>query len=387
MPENQRFINDSHRRVFCVITQGEVGGAQEFLTQLTHGLDSERFSLHVVWGHDSGRALVRALPTHATWEVSQHLVRNPSPLEDMRAIGELRAMMRRWKPDVVLLMSSKAGFVGARAARPLGVPVVYRIGGWAFNDPRPTWQRQLYIALERISANWKDTIVVNSEHDLAQARELGIRPRNKLICIPNGIDPFLPLPSRAEARARLREYLPERFNLRDDEFLVGTIANFYPAKDIANLIDAAKQVGGSVRFVVIGDGPLRATVERQIIGAGLADRLWLAGRIPHAKELLPSFDVFVLSSAKEGFSWALLEAMAAKVPVVATQVGAVPEMLEDHQSGLLVPPGNPGALAKAIVELLGDEELQRQMPTRAHQQVIAKFSLREMLRSYEELLS
>lgn len=379
------------RRIFCVITQGELGGAQRFVAALANQLDPARFQLHVVWGADSGMALARQLPAHVTTGIARHLVRPVRPTADLAAVRELRGMMRSWAPDVVLLCSSKAGFVGARAAHGLRkqfpeLRVVYRIGGWAFNDPVAAWKRHLYLWMEKLSARWKDVIVVNNTHDLDQAHMLGIRPRGKVLRIHNGLDPYLPLVDRPAARAYLNGRVPEEYRHVPYDFLVGTVANFYPAKDLATLIRAAARVSDNVRFVIIGDGPGRADLERLIAQYDLGRRVFLLGRLTDAAKYLGALDVFVLPSAKEGFPWAVLEAMAAKVPVVATRVGAIPEMLEDH-AGLIVEPRAPDRLAAALVELLGSARARQELAIRAHQMVITRFSLREMVAQYEKLFS
>lgn len=301
-------------------------------------------------------------------------------------------MMRSFNPDIVLCVSSKAGFIGARAAYGLrqshpDLKVIYRIGGWSFNDPVSAWKRRLYLTMERLSARWKDIIVVNNSHDLDQAHAVGIRPRERVIRIYNGIDPFLELSERATARSFISSRIPEQYRPGAATRLVGTIANFYPAKDIPTLIAAAARMQGDVRFVVIGDGPQRVELERLIADYELAKTFFLVGRVTDAARLLTAFDVFVLPSAKEGFPWALLEAMAAKVPVVATRVGAVPEMLEHRVSGLIVKPRDPEMLARAITELLGNERLGQELAIRAHQQVITRFTLREMISQYEKLFA
>ncbi len=380
------------RRIFCVITQGELGGAQRFVVQLAQNIDPERFQLHVVWGSGSESPLGRLLPEHVTFSTVRHLVRHLSPWNDILAVRELRALMREWHPDVVLTISSKAGFVGSLAAHGLrstipGLTVIYRIGGWTFNDPWPAWKKRLFRLLEKVSARWKDYIVLNNTHDLDQAHMLGIRPRIKVVRIYNGVDPYPSLVSREQARAYLNGRIPDRHRYVSYDVLVGTIANFYPSKDLATLVRAAARIGGNVRFLVIGDGPERAELEQMIAEYELGDRFFLIGRLADAARYLQAFDVFVLPSVKEGFPWALLEAMVARVPVVATRVGAVPEMIEDHKSGVIVEPGQPDRLATAIVEVLAGDRLRQEMAISAHQQVITRFTLREMVAQYERLFS
>ncbi len=385
-------MSNAKTRIFCVITQGEMGGAQQFVSQLAHNLDPNRFQFHVVWGATSQDALASSLPPQVTYSTAHHLVRSISPWHDLLAVFELRRQMVEYRPDIVLCISSKAGFVGSWAANGLRsafprLRVMYRIGGWTFNDPWPSWKRTFYLWLEKFSARWKDYIILNNSHDLDQAHQLGIRPRKKVVRIYNGLDAYMPFLEQSEARAFLDARAPESAQSTSYEWLVGTVANLYPTKDIATLVDAAARVGGNVRFVVLGDGPQRLHLEHLVYQHGLTKRFFFLGRIKDAWKYLTGLDVFVLPSVKERFPWALLEAMTARVPTVATRVGAVPEMVEDGVSGLICDPGNAEQLAHGIVQLLGDDKMRQDFAIAAHQQVINKFSLRTMIDAYERLFS
>jgi len=101
---------------------------------------------------------------------------------------------------------------------------------------------------------------------------------------------------------------------------------------------------------------------------------------------LPAFDVFVLSSVKEGFPWALIEAMSAKLPVIATDVGAVPEIIDDHKNGLIIKPGDSVGLANKIKEIIENDRLKNELGIQAHQTVLFKFELDKMVKQVEELL-
>src|SRR3989344_1443483 len=374
-------------RILCVITQGEMGGAQRFVGQLAENLDSNQFSIHVIWGKHTGDGIAHLLPPHTTWSTIKHLVRNPSPINDLLAIGELSNQFCTRKPDSILLISSKAGFVGSLAARRVrsalpNTKVIYRIGGWTFNDPWHPWQGHMYRWMEKFSARLKDVIVVNSRHDLLRAEELGICPRQKLVCIHNGIDPFLSLPSSQDARGELETRLGVSF---DNSPVVGTIANFYPAKDLGVFIRAAARMTNNVQFVIIGIGPLHRELNALAIQCGLQKRFHFTGSISKAWEFLPAFNAFALSSKKEGFPWALLEAMTARLAVVATSVGAVPEMIENGISGLIVPPENPSALADALGLIIRDPIRSQKLGIAAHQRVLEQFSVQQMVGRYTKL--
>lgn len=391
------------KRVLFVITQSEMGGAQRFLFNLLTHLDKDRYEAMVAIGntgplrHSSSEAsngdLFRALkdigiPTHRL----SHLIRNPSIKQDLKAVFELRKLIKDYRADIVFLNSSKAGFIGSAAARfPLkirGAKVIYRIGGWSFNDPNPHWKKWLWIILERLSARWKDIIIVNNKHDLEQAHTLKIRPREKIVIVYNGLDVYkMGLLPKEEARTQLSLHLNDK-SISAAERIVGTIANFYPPKGLEYLIEAAEHFKNKddVVFVVIGDGQERTELENLIKQKGLQKKVLLVGQVPEAHKLLSAFDIFVLSSVKEGFPWVVIEAMAAKLPVVATRVGAVPEIIEDSKNGFVVEPARPEKIAEKVQDLLNDDRLRQELGIQAHQTVLFKFELDKMVEQIEELL-
>ena len=168
--------------------------------------------------------------------------------------------------------------------------------------------------------------------------------------------------------------------------IVGTIANLYPSKGLEHLITAARRLPEDTIVCIIGDGNLRPKLEELIDKCNLSHRAFLLGRVPQASQYLPGFDTFVLPSVKEGFPWSLLEAMAAKLPVVATRVGAVPEMIEDRKNGVLVDPASADQLGREIGAILGNEMAAREMGIQAHQTVLFKFSLDRMVEKIESVL-
>ena len=201
--------------------------------------------------------------------------------------------------------------------------------------------------MEWVSAKWKDVIIVNNQHDFDQAIKLRIKPRKKLALVYNGIETYkLDLMSRDEARTKLE--------IPADKYVVGTIANLYPAKGLEYFIRTAYhfQNKDELVFFVIGDGKERPELEALIKDLGLERKVFLVGQLTDAFKYLSAFDIFILSSVKEGFPWALIEAMAAKLPIVATRVGAVSEIIEDGKNGLIVEPGDPEAMASKIKEIM-----------------------------------
>ncbi len=346
------------KRILFIITQYEFGGAQRFLMELTARLDRSVFDIEIAHGNEGDKGVLDylsklAIPLHRI----KPLVRDVNPLKDIRAIFALRKLIRKISPDTVFLLSSKAGFLGTIASLfvfryssfVIRSKVIYRIGGWAFNDPRPSWQKFAIRLAERILSRWRDIVIVNSRHDYDQALEKNIVSPKKLHLVYNGIDPFrLELMNRDDARKEL--------GLSSDAFVVGTIANDYPSKGLSFLPK-------SVRY-----------------------ELSILKGIPDAYRYLTAFDIFVSPSLKEGFSWALLEAMAAKIPVIATKVGAAGEMINDGENGFLVLPGDSTSIINAINKLLDNDSLCLKFAIEGHQTVLHRFDIQVMVKEISDLL-
>lgn len=381
------------KKILFVITQSELGGAQHFLVELINGLPPEHFECSVVVGNDGDGALKSALPSKTKYIVATTLRRNPNMFSDFASLFELRKIYRTQNPDIIFLNSSKAGFNGSWAASALpnrlpNTTVIYRIGGWSFNDPQPRWKRILTISLEKISASWKDYIIVNSKKDFDDAVRFRISPKKELLLIHNGFDPYAPVLEPETALTKLLEQLTDRNAAPlQAKYLVATIANFYPAKGLTTLLEAVAKTKSDAGFIIMGEGRLRTELEKKIQDLNLSGKVYLAGNIPGAAKYLTAFSLFVLPSLKEGFPWSVLEAMAAKVPVIASRVGAVPEIIEQGKNGLIFPAGSSEQLAQAIDLMLSDENFRRQCAIEAHQTIVHHFSLRKMLDEYQKLLS
>lgn len=394
---NNTYLNtngDLKKRVLFVITQSELGGAQRFLSNLISHLDKNVYEFLVAVGSSGNGDFLRVLKAKGvSCQTLKFLKRNPT-LNDILAIFEIRSLIKNYHPDVLFLNSSKAGFIGSLSAvfptRINAMKVIYRIGGWSFNDPWPKWKRWFWIALEWLSAKWKDVIIVNNQHDLNQAQKLKIKPRREVILIHNGIETYkLDLISREESRKKLFEKAAKfSGRMTQAKNIVGTIANFYPTKGLEYLIEAADHLKSNddLVFFVIGDGELRPELEKLIREKGLERKVFLLGQIPDAYRFLTAFDLFVLPSVKEGFPWSLIEAMSAKLPVIATDTGAISEIIDDHKNGLLIKPGNAVELAYKINEILENDYLKNELGIQAHQTVLFKFELDKMVKQIDELL-
>ncbi len=325
-------------KVLFVITQSEMGGAQRYVLELASGLP-DGYEPVIAAGSDGNGAFIKSANAAGIKTIIlQNLKRNISPFHDYFAVGELHKLLLEESPDVVHLNSSKASIIGGLAAGK-SYPSVYTVHGWVFLELIGSWKKKLYEKLERYASNFHDGIIVLSETDFEAGRRANI-DTGKFVKIRSGVTPcdFM---QREEARAKIEEISGLRLGGRK---LVFATSNLYPTKGISILIEAMTGLKNEAAVAVFGEGELRAPLEKQIARLKLGDTVKLAGFVDSAANYLKGADVFVLPSVKEGLPYALLDAMDAEVPIVATAVGGVAEVLDR----VVVEPNNPGALAAGL---------------------------------------
>jgi glycosyltransferase involved in cell wall biosynthesis len=359
-------------RILYVITSGDIGGAQKYVLDL-----AKYFSGTIAVGKENPELIDKARHNNTSTIPLNHLKRNIHPWHDALAVWELFKVFKQEQPDIVHLNSSKAGFIGSLAAWFAHIPIVYTAHGFVFNEPLAYPVKILWVLLEKFASLFRKKVICVSEADRQSALRHHIANAQKLVTIHNGIEPINFL-TKSEARHKL--------NLSDDKIHIGSIANFYATKGIDILIDSVKalsiDIQNKVQVLLIGDGPLKQQYKAQVHRLGLENTIIFLGNIPHAAAHLKAFDIFVLPSRKEGFPYVILEAMQARLPVIASQVGGVPEAL--GHAGLLVKSASPFALAAAISELITNDKLRNELGnlTVARSQ---KFTIQKMLQDTERV--
>ena len=354
------------KKILYIVTQSEWGGAQKYVYDLVDNLSTDQYDLCVASGKSNTNELPNKLISKNVKIIRlKHLQREINLLVDLRATLELYRLIRSEQPDIVHLNSTKAGVIGSIAAFLARVPqILYTAHGWVFNEPNATLKNTVYYIAEKISSYLKDDIICVSHYDERVAKKRNIRPRGRLLTIHNGIN--LGTLNFYE-KETARELLSEKINkeLPAHAHLIGAIGNLYKTKGHGFLIDAAKKLPESV-FVILGEGIERPYLEQQIQSNRLEDRFFLPGSVINAFQFIKAFDIFALPSVKEGLSYTLLEAVASGVPIVATNVGGTPEIINSEN---LVPPGDADALALALKQT-----------TRATQPKVTDISVATMVR-------
>jgi glycosyltransferase involved in cell wall biosynthesis len=369
-------------KVVHLITRLELGGAQQNTLYCVEHHDRSRFSVGL-WAGEGGRLddRARAIP-EADVRIVPWIVHPVAPLRDGAAVGRLVSMLDG--VDLLHTHSSKAGILGRAAARLAGIPgVVHTVHGWSFNDAQPRLVHRGYVEAERAAARVTDRIVCVSQADRERGLASGIGHASQYRILRSGIDPSL-YAVTDQARARVRRAI----GAKPDEIVVGSIANFKPQKAPLDFVEAARLARARdprLRFVIAGDGELRPAVERAIAASGLSDCVQLLGWRDDVPEVLAALDIFLLTSLFEGLPRTVLQAIAACVPVVATDTGGVAEVVVDGESGRLVPPGAPASAAEAVVALAADAGLRSGLAAKARLRLTEEFDIRLMVRRLEDL--
>jgi len=371
-------------RILHVITQLELGGAQQSTLELLRRLDRRRY-LPTLLTSPGGplEADARAIPDLEVCLLPS-LTRAIHPWRDLRALRALTAFMRAGRFDLVHTHSSKAGILGRWAARRARIPVTcHTIHGFAFHAHQPPWVRRAYEAAERLAARVTTHLIAVSGHDERIGVAAGIGQPWQYRRIPYGIDL-----ARFHRNGLTPRTARGRLGLRPDAPTIGTVACFKPQKALGDFLAVCARVRRAVpeaQAVVAGDGRLRPQLERRRRALGLDGAVRFLGWRRDIPEVLAALDVFVLTSRWEGLPVAVLEAQAMGVPVVVTDTGGVRDGIANGSDGFLAPIGDVEGLSRPVEALLRDPGLARAVAARGAEQVRACHSIERMVQDTERL--
>ncbi|HEX5774755.1 MAG TPA: glycosyltransferase [Candidatus Paceibacterota bacterium] len=358
-------------RILYVITKANWGGAQRYVYDLATGAERNGYEVAVAYGEDGplrtrlAAAGIRTIPVRMRNEASLFALRN--------AYRSLLPVFAQERPDIVHLNSSLAGAAGAAAARAASIRrILFTAHGWAFNEDRPLWQKAILWAAHYATVLLSDATICVSEAMRRDARTMPFVQR-RLHVIHNGVADMVGL-GREQARAKLAP------DLSEDRW-IGTIAELHPTKQLHVLIEAFGRLASTPRLVLVimGEGTERARLEALIKELELGERVRLVGHVASAADHLSAFDVFVLPSRSEGLGYAVLEAGLARLPVFASRVGGIPEIIIHEKTGILVPSGDVSALADALSSGLAEPDRLAALGASLRERVLGEFSLERMI--------
>jgi glycosyltransferase involved in cell wall biosynthesis len=359
------------RRVLLALESSGPGGAEQMVLRLAAAL-REAGDQPVVASMRPGWMTERAAAAgFPVWILPQR------PGLDPAWLGRLARRLRREAIDVVHAHEFGMNIYAGGAARLLRIPTVATIHGKRWLE-----KRRRVLAYRLIRRAGARLVAVSS--DLADYLAVELRlPRSAIEVVHNGV-PVPPTFSREE-RMRLRARARDALGIPADGPLLVAVGNLYPVKDHATLLRALARRSEPLRLAIAGRGEEEARLRALACELGIADRVHLLGLRDDVDQVLAAGDVFVQPSLSEGLPLAILEAMGAGLPIVATSVGGVPEALGAGEAGILVPPGDPEALGAAIAELVESSDAAAKLGIAAHARARAVFSVETMCQRYREL--
>ncbi len=384
------------KKVLYVITKSVWGGAQRYVYDLATNLPKEDFEVLVITG-GSGPLVERLNRVGIRTETLPILQERRRIFEVIFSFMNIRALLalfniyRKERPDIIHLNSSKIGGLGALAANfyklscfvlreSCIVKTVFTVHGWPFKEDRFILSKITIWFLSWLSSLFQDKIILINTADYETARRFV--PERKLVFIHNGVAEIDFL-ARREARAFFAKKIERP--AASDTILVGTVAELTKNKGLDYLIESALDLRSNFLILIIGGGEDKKRLEARIKDRELSGKVFLLDFLPDAARYFKGFDVFVLPSLKEGLPYTVMEAMAAGLPIVATKVGGIPDLIENHKNGFLVAPKNPQTLVEALERLILEPRLAEKFGEENIRKINTRFRLQGMLEKTVQL--
>jgi glycosyltransferase involved in cell wall biosynthesis len=389
-------------KIIHLITRLDKGGSAENTLLTVLGIDKKKYEVVLAKGptyesrmskeeHASVIADLREAQLKGVKIVNiPFLLRRINPVYDLLALFSLYILLIKERPTIVHTHTSKAGLLGALAAKMAGIPIlVHTPHGhvlWGYFGPLRT---KIFIFLERLSSRITDKIVALTNREKEDYLMFKIAKEDRYVVISSGIR----LKKFKESLIDEKKSFKKELGIPETSSIVGTVGRLVPVKGPEFLIKAAKYIISKYPdtfFIFTGDGYLRRDLENKAFKMGIKENIIFLGWRDDAAKIISAYDVFVLPSLNEGMGRVLVEAMALGKPIVASNIGGIPDLVIHGKNGFLVPSKNPKELAKYIQILLEDENKREKMGL-AGKEMSLNFSAENMVvkitKLYDELLT
>ncbi len=363
-------------KVLHLIASPKIGGAEKLLLTVADNIDAERFDVSIAVFIDSRKKHNAFFDEAKGCKVRLYPVDIKGPY-DVRQLIQIYRIIATFKPDVIHTHGYKTNILGFLMARCFMIPIIATVHGWLHSTRRTT---QLYNRVNLFLLRRFDQVIAVSCQIETVLLQLNVST-SRLITLRN----VPAAPKRFEINTAA---LVERFSLDPKARYVGFVGRLEPVKGGEFLISAAVKVlerYPNVQFLIAGEGSELSRLEAMVAEVGLSRRVRFLGFLARPGDIFQLLDLYVLPSLDEGIPLSLLEAMAAEVPVVASSVGGVPEVIEDGINGLLVPPGETELLAEAICHALNDRAGGVQRIEAARKTIDEKFNILSWIESLQAL--
>ena len=377
----------THRKkILFVITKSNYGGAQRYVYELATGLPKDEYEVVVAFG---GNGLLKKKLEEGgiRTRTIKSFERDISISKEFRALAELLEILKEERPDIIHLNSSKAGGTGALAARIRGVKnIIYTAHGWPFYEDRSIVWRVIIWLASYVTTLLSHHVIVVSKHD----HEKAWMPlmSHKLHHIPTAL-PEIAFKTREEARTSL--FSKESIETHKNDLWLVSTGEHTRNKNLSLILDAMEQlpqhIKGKLFLTLMSDGEDREKLEALVRTFRLENRVHFTGFVDNARSFLPAFDVFLLPSLKEGFPYGLLEAGATGLAVIASNVGGIPELIKNGETGTLIDPRDVHSLINALVGVIEQREEIMTQAEKLRSIIRAEYTIGRMMAETEAIYS
>jgi glycosyltransferase involved in cell wall biosynthesis len=372
------------KRILYVITKSNWGGAQRYVFELATAMKDRGHDVAVVAG-GAGELMERLREAEIETFAVGDLKRDINLEDEWRSFWRLKEIIEDWKPDVLHLNSSKAGALGAFAGRLCQVPrIVFTAHGWAFLEARNFFWKAAIFFVSYITALLCHRVIAVSRNDHLQAPMFFLEDR--CIVIPTAVPSFTLYP-RDDARNIL--FTDEERRAHEHDIWLVTNAELIKNKNLELAIRAVAEFNRAnneqIFYSIMGSGELHETLLIRIHEEDADSHIRLHGYVKDARMYLNAFDIFLLPSLKEGMPYAVLEAGIANLPVIASHVGGIPEVIEHEKTGMLIDPYNHITVAKVLKSLIVNPEIRTTIADNLHVRVRTEYGLHAMVEKTQAL--
>lgn len=356
------------------------GGVDRYIRMLLKYLDKEKFENILVCSQDFHEEDYRDLVD----SFEQVEMTRAIGSSDLKAIKEVRALIKKYNPDIVYAHSSKAGAITRVADIGLKNHCIYNPHGWAFNMRCSAKKKAMYTAIEKIAAPFCDKIICISDAEKQSALDKKICKEDKLQVIFNGVD-IEAYENEVDGAVKRKD-----LNIPEDAFVVGMVGRISPQKAPDVFVKMAKHVKDEVpnaHFIIVGNGNQEDEIRKYAEDNDFSNSLHITGWVDNPMSYVELFDVACLLSRWEGFGLALPEYMMAGKPIVASRVDAIPNIIRNGENGLLVEVDDDIGTSKAVLRILREDGLRKKIVAQGLEDVHNRFNARRVSEEHSKLFN
>jgi glycosyltransferase involved in cell wall biosynthesis len=376
----------SNKKIMYLITKSNFGGAQKYVYDLALEAKLQGADVSVILGGNG--LLIKKLEEIdiKTFQIKE-LQRDINFISEIKSFFKIYSLIKKNKPDVLHINSSKAG-LGALAGRINKTPkIIFTIHGWAFNENR-TFLNKLLIKLMYLITILLSHISI-SVSDYTKKQALAIPfiflVNKKIKVVKNSVKKINFL-----SKENARNFFEEKIKIPQNSKIIGVLAELHPIKGLDILLKSAREFFQTKRaeniiFLIVGDGQEKENLQKYIAQNDLENKCFLFGYLDNASKYLKAFDIFILPSLSEAMPLSIIEAGQAELPVIATRVGGIPEIITDQKNGLIIDPNDEKSLIEALNFILLEEKRATEFGLNLKKEIEQNFSFETFYQKTFEL--